>query len=696
MIKKILPSIFKIGLLGMFLLGFTFGINAQTVEINSTVGAYSGNAVVGQNNYHAQENIYLDAEIGATNFIGATNAISKIAYSVNAITAITFPLTVDSIYIYMKNVASATKTFTAGAYSLAGYTLVYYGPVDFNAIGWNEITLTTPFARTSGTNLQILQLRKDNVAGSGLVMDCSTGNSTNTSANSARRYNGATAAIAGSTSLTATNFRPAIQLINPIANDVSINDVIGGPENISCNNLPTSYAVTIKNLGTSSIPVGAVTLSLTLSGANTYNNSINNNTVLAPSATEVINFTNIPISVNGSTSVVALATMASDGYKANDTAKWTITSSTPITAFPAKESAETNPLSVFPWIKTVAGTRQLWRLGAGINNADLSDSIAPQDGNLNYIFDNYSGANSAGTIGRLYSNCITLPSGLTPASYHMNFWLSHDTSFSTSLDSMIVVVSTDKGVTWTRLAGYQRYDASYTTAGWGEDSVSLAAYAGQTIQLGFEGQSDYGNVMCLDNITVWANGPLPIKLNLFSGSREGTKNVLAWETANEQNNKGFELQRGLDGKEFKAIAFVNSKASNGNSSAALNYSYTDTKPANANNYYRLRQVDINGKESFSNVVVIKATQNTKAEITTVFPNPAKEKINIILNTVNAEKVTVKVTDLAGRVVSVKNIETIAGDNNIQFNTVNFATGTYMIKVTTANNVEIATQKFVKM
>jgi hypothetical protein len=97
----------------MFLLGLTNSIKAQTVEINNTVGAYSGNAVVGQLNYHAQRTSTIDAEIGATNFIGAPNAISKIAYSVNALTAITFPLTVDSMYIYMKNVATTSKTFTA-------------------------------------------------------------------------------------------------------------------------------------------------------------------------------------------------------------------------------------------------------------------------------------------------------------------------------------------------------------------------------------------------------------------------------------------------------------------------------------------------------------------------------------------------------------------------------------------------------
>ncbi len=699
--KKNLHSIFKIGLLGILLAGFVNKSMAQTVEISANPG-FSGNIIIGASDYHVLECIYLDAEIGTSNFIGAASSISKIYFHANegngttAISAVPPVSVTDSFKIYFKNVPAATKTFTAGAFSLAGYTNVYTGTLTIDSFGWNPVTLITPFARTAGTNLQMLIVRADGVSQPGYLFSAAVGNSTSSAALSSRRYNNTTAPVSGTTALATSTFRPAIQFVHPLSVDVSAENVTGGPAAVSCNNNPASYDVTIKNYGTTAAAIGAVTVNVALSGANTSTTNKTNTSLLAPGASETLSFTNLNISNNGTTKVTITAKIASDGDITNDSIIFNISAPTPIVSFPANESAETNPLAVFPWIKTVAGARQLWRLGAGINNVDLSDSIPPQDGNLNYIFDNYSGANSAGTIGRLYSSCITLPSGLTPASYHMNFWLSHDTSFSTALDSMIVVVSTDKGATWTRLGGYQRYNATYTTAGWGEDSVSLAAYAGQTIQLGFEGQSDYGNVMCLDNITVWANGPLPIKLNMFAGVREGNKNILSWETAQEQNNKGFELQRSVDGKEFTPITFVNSKATNGNSSVNLSYTYMDSKPSNANNYYRLRQVDFNGKESFSNVVLLKSVQNTKAEITTVYPNPAKEKINVVLNTVASEKITVKITDLAGRIISVRNVETIVGDNNLQFNTSALANGTYLIKVTTANNVEIATQKFVKM
>lgn len=82
--------------------------------------------------------------------------------------------------------------------------------------------------------------------------------------------------------------------------------------------------------------------------------------------------------------------------------------------------------------------------------------------------------------------------------------MSHDnTSARSQLDSLYVSVSTNNGVTWTRLLpGYQRFDAAYATPGWQKLEKDLSAYAGQTIQIGFEGVSKYGNAFGLDDITI--------------------------------------------------------------------------------------------------------------------------------------------------------------------------------------------------
>ena len=114
-------------------------------------------------------------------------------------------------------------------------------------------------------------------------------------------------------------------------------------------------------------------------------------------------------------------------------------------------------------------------------------------------------------------------------------------------------------------------------------------------------------------------GSLPVSFAWFTGSRQGTANVLSWQTAAELDNKGFELQRSADGRMFSSLYFVNSRAANGNSVLPLNYSFTDRQPLDIA-YYRLRQVDKNGRSTFSAVVLL-ARKGGAGVALALFPNP---------------------------------------------------------------------------
>ncbi len=192
----------------MFFVSSVFG---QSVSITANPSS-SINAVVGQSNHHALESIYLDSEIGASNFIGAGNGITRIEFSNNATnTSASLPVTITGYNIYMKNVAATTTTFITGTYSLSGYTLVYSGNFIVNASGsWNGIDLTTPFERTAGSNLQVLLIRNSGTIQSGLSFDCSLGNSVSSTAPSCRRYNSINPPVESSSSLSASTFRAAI------------------------------------------------------------------------------------------------------------------------------------------------------------------------------------------------------------------------------------------------------------------------------------------------------------------------------------------------------------------------------------------------------------------------------------------------------------------------------------------------------
>jgi hypothetical protein len=691
MTKRSLHSIFTLTLLVIFLLGNSKKIYAQTATINNTVGAYSGNVISGGRPYHAMEAIYLVSEFGTIKFNTAATAITRIEFSLNVGSPATYPATItDSFRIYLKNVSAATSLFASGTTSYAGYTKVYDGSISFNNVGWNGVNLTTSFTRTATSNLQMLVVRNNGDSShAGLFIDCSTGNATNTASTtlSARRYNGGTP-FNGTTSLTASGFRPAIQFIHQFATDVKTSSITLPPAS-SCFTSPQNIAVTIKNTGiTNTIAAGAASVKLSIAGGNTYTASKLNATTIAIGGSETITFSNINLGLIGTNSIQALTTVSGDGDKTNDTAFSSIITTDILSTFPIDEGAEA-PLTAFKYLRSLnpVGAASNWyRLTSNYGNSLLSDSITPNNGAAYYFY--YTPGAASGTKGLLYSDCIAVPASAATA---VSFFMTHDSSLSTRLDSIYVSASTDKGATWNRVGGFQRYDAAATNLTYQQHTVNVSAYAGQTVQFGFEGVSKGGNAIGLDDINF--STVLPIKLNSFIGSREGNKNVLNWQTANEINNKGFELQRSTNGKEFTSIATVNSKAENGNSATILNYSYSDDKYFATTNYYRLIQLDRDGKSSYSNIVLVKSPI-VKTEISRMYPNPVKEKLNVVLTTLSASKLIISVTDLVGKTIATKSIETTQGDNIVSFNTAPLAAGTYLVKVYAANT-EIATEKFIK-
>ncbi len=202
--------------------------------------------------------------------------------------------------------------------------------------------------------------------------------------------------------------------------------------------------------------------------------------------------------------------------------------------------------------------------------------------------------------------------------------------------------------------------------------------------VGFEGVSKFGNVMGLDNIILRANTGLPATLVSFSGKKEGANNILSWTTANELNNKGFEVLRSADGKNYTSIATVESKNANGNSSVNTDYTFVDDKAFAGNNYYQLKQVDKDGKSTLSNIVVLKSITR-KLEITTVYPNPATDKLVAIINSDKEEKVTVSITDLVGKEIMKQNINAKNFSEKLNISQLN--NGVYFLTISNANGMQ---------
>ncbi|MFT3909706.1 MAG: choice-of-anchor J domain-containing protein [Ferruginibacter sp.] len=481
---------------------FSAGSFAQTVDILNTPGQ-SGSSVIGQSTYHVSESIYTNEEIGATNFTTAGTAIQKIGFFIDALGA---PTSMNNFSVYMKNVPIGTTTLATGAYSTTGYTPVFAGTFNAPTAGLASIILTAPFTRTANTNLQVLIIRANNVLSTGYVAACAAGNTVGgvatPTALSSRRYNNTTAPASGVTSLTATNFRPAIELVHTFPVNASVIDI--KLPTISCYSAGQTIGVEVFNEGTLNIAAGAVNATLHVSGANTFSGTATNSAIITAGNSGIINFTGINLSNVGDHLDSAWITLASDPDQSRDTGVTAGTTAPVLSTYPIIEDVE-GTLPVFPWIAQITGD-QLWTLQVGdYSNADQTvPLVARAPGTTSYLFDSYSGVSSLGFQSRLFSNCIQIPAAASTPT--LTFWMSHDNVFPTDLDSMYVSISTDKGVTWNRINGYRRPDATATTPIWRQETINLSAYGNQTIQIGFEGVSKYGNAFSLDDINISVSG----------------------------------------------------------------------------------------------------------------------------------------------------------------------------------------------
>lgn len=118
---------------------------------------------------------------------------------------------------------------------------------------------------------------------------------------------------------------------------------------------------------------------------------------------------------------------------------------------------------------------------------------------------------------------------------------------------------------------------------------------------------------------------IPVTLLSFTATKQGTTSLLEWVTSSEINNKEFIVERSTDGQNFTAIGKV---AGAGNSSVKLNYNFTDAQPVIGKNYYRLKQVDFDGKFEYSKILWL---DFSTPFIITAAPNPAKNYVQLSFN-----------------------------------------------------------------
>jgi Secretion system C-terminal sorting domain len=152
--------------------------------------------------------------------------------------------------------------------------------------------------------------------------------------------------------------------------------------------------------------------------------------------------------------------------------------------------------------------------------------------------------------------------------------------------------------------------------------------------------------------------------------------ILNWTTASEQNSDKFEIQRSANGIDWKTISNVSAA---GNSNSASNYKYLDVN--NGLSFYRIRQVDIDGRFTYT---TIKQT-DCKANLQDIFiyPVPAKDILNVVIKSEKSIRIQLLIFDMQGKMVKKMDAPIIAGNNNFRVNLSGLVSGDYLIRTNDA-------------
>ena len=172
------------------------------------------------------------------------------------------------------------------------------------------------------------------------------------------------------------------------------------------------------------------------------------------------------------------------------------------------------------------------------------------------------------------------------------------------------------------------------------------------------------------------NNPLPVELVSFTGNCIDSRVELEWSTASETDNSYFEVGKSSNGIDWVVLGTVNGA---GTSAVTINYSYVDATADGSTAYYRLRQVDINGNGTYSNVITAGCTVINGTDLLNVWDDGTAV---ILLVTSTIEGVyDVLLNDIQGKAVTAVHNQAInKGITYLSIPKVELATGLYMVRL----------------
>lgn len=228
-------------------------------------------------------------------------------------------------------------------------------------------------------------------------------------------------------------------------------------------------------------------------------------------------------------------------------------------------------------------------------------------------------------------------------------------------------------------------DAALAGRGFGDDvwhqlSRDLSPYGNCNVQLTLVVDlNSTSEEVAFDNINFTAGTALPVEFADFNASAQEKSVDLNWATATEDGNRGFSVERSMNGRNFLPLGWVDG---NGDTNERMEYGFTDDDVTPGQQYYyRLRQEDFDGAFAYSEVVTASIAGSADVLTGRVFPNPTiAGRTSLELFPEHDGSWEVSIIDASGRTLNTRKHNLTAGYNLLPINLGEHPEGTYFIRV----------------
>ncbi len=231
---------------------------------------------------------------------------------------------------------------------------------------------------------------------------------------------------------------------------------------------------------------------------------------------------------------------------------------------------------------------------------------------------------------------------------------------------------------------------------WTNASIALPVCAENiaNLRIGFHWANDGNGVgtdpsVAIDDISITASVTLPVELVNAEAKETRFGNEISWTTLSEMNNSHFIIEHRTENGAFVPVGRIEGQ---GTTTSKTDYSWTHESFSAGDNYYRLKQVDIDGEFAYSQTLLVRNNLNEDNRLL-LYPNPANAKITVQYLCDKETSATFMITDLSGRMVLQMSQLLSKGERNYTLDISSLEKGQYLFVI--VEDGQRTLQSFVK-